>query len=126
MVFSLVRFACVEFIASYYTQKMQKAFVYATPSVVRPVLTKKTVVVRAIESPSNGSRPSISFDDLVDVIKAVDTSDVVELELKGKKFSMTVRKLEAMKVPEPVYVQMSSPQAGMSASILKTRLKHNS
>ena len=49
---------------------------------------------------------AVELEDLVDIIKAVDTSDVVEMELTGKKFSMTVKKQEALQaVAEPTYVQ---------------------
>jgi hypothetical protein len=56
---------------------------------------------------------TIEFEDLLKVIETVDQSDVIEMELKGKKFAMTVRKQEALKAAEPVYVQV--PVAGMSA-----------
>lgn len=62
---------------------------------------------------SNGAQQAIGFDDLLDVIKAVDTSDVIELELKGRKFAMTVRKQEALAKPEPIY--MTAPSAGPGA-----------
>ena len=48
---------------------------------------------------------AVELEDLVDIIKAVDTSDVVEMELTGKKFSMTVKKQEALQPAETTYVQ---------------------
>jgi hypothetical protein len=33
----------------------------------------------------------------------VHDTDIVELELKSKKFSLSVRKKEALEKPEPVY-----------------------
>jgi hypothetical protein len=67
---------------------------------------------------SHASAPekqTIEFEDLLKVIETVNQSDVIELELKGKKFAMTVRKQEALKAVEPVYVQVP---AGMSAFLL--------
>jgi hypothetical protein len=63
------------------------------------------------------AKASIEFEDLLDVIKAVDESDVVEMALKGKKFAMSVKKQEALQAQEPVYVQAAAaPAAGESRS----------
>ena len=36
----------------------------------------------------------------------VNETDIVELELKSKKFSLTVRKKDAIERPEPIYQQV--------------------
>ena len=36
----------------------------------------------------------------------VHSTDIVELELKSKKFSLSVKKKEAVEQPEPVYAQV--------------------
>ena len=51
------------------------------------------------------------------VIETVDQSDVVEMELKGRKFAMTVRKQEALQAQEPIYVT-SAPAAAAGAQPL--------
>lgn len=39
----------------------------------------------------------------VPVARLVSSTDIVEMEWKGKKFNLTVRKSEALKAAEPVY-----------------------
>lgn len=51
------------------------------------------------------AKTAIEFDDLVEVIRAVDSSDLVEMELKGKKFAMSIKKQEALQAQEPIVVQ---------------------
>ena len=36
--------------------------------------------------------------------RMVHSTDIVEFELRSKKFSLAVRKKEALEVPEPVYM----------------------
>ena len=43
----------------------------------------------------------------------VHDTDIVELELKSKKFSLSMKKKEALEKPEPIY-QMVSPQMSMA------------
>lgn len=40
--------------------------------------------------------------------RMVHDTDIIELELKSKKFSLAVRKKEALEVPEPV-IQVRAP-----------------
>lgn len=40
----------------------------------------------------------------------VHDTDIVELEIKSKKFALTVRKKEALQVPEPIIQMVSAPQ----------------
>ena len=69
-------------------------------------------VVRA----ASPAKESIEFEDLVDVIRAVDASDVIEMDLKGKKFAINVKKQEALEPPETVYVPQ--PMAAAPAGTL--------
>ena len=39
----------------------------------------------------------------------VHDTDIVELELKSKKFSLAVRKKEALETPEPTYQVLCVP-----------------
>ncbi|KAK9846390.1 hypothetical protein WJX81_002764 [Elliptochloris bilobata] len=41
------------------------------------------------------------FDELAEIIRMVHDTDIVELELKSKRFSLAVRKKEALESPEP-------------------------
>ena len=40
------------------------------------------------------------------ICRMVHSTDIVELELKSKKFSLSVKKKEALEQPEPVYAQV--------------------
>lgn len=71
---------------------------------------------RAARFAVRATKPTIEFEDLVDVIKAVDSSDLIEMELKGKKFAMTVKKQEALAAQEPIYVQAPAA-AGETADL---------
>jgi hypothetical protein len=75
----------------------------------RPKLARH-VAGRATEAPSAPQTP-VEFEQLVDIIKAVDASDVIEMELKGRKFAMTVKKHEALRAAEPVYIQAPAAMA---------------
>jgi hypothetical protein len=55
---------------------------------------------------ATNEKQTIEFEDLLKVIETVDQSDVIEMELKGKNFAMSVRKQEALRAAEPVYVQV--------------------
>ncbi|CAK0783843.1 hypothetical protein CVIRNUC_007043 [Coccomyxa viridis] len=66
---------------------------------------------------SNGSTNSTSnplaFDELTDILKMVHDTDIVELELRSKRFSLAVRKKEAIEALEPqVVYQQAPPQQG--------------
>lgn len=39
----------------------------------------------------------------------VNETDIVELELKSRKFSLAVRKKDAIEKPEPIYHQVQLP-----------------
>lgn len=88
---------------------MHKPFVSARRAAA--IARAPSTVVRAASVSENGAKQTIEFEDLVDVIKAVDASDVVEMELKGKKFAVTVRKQEALQVAEPIYIQAPAAAA---------------
>lgn len=74
--------------------------------------SNRACVVRASQTDS-APAAKIEFGDLISIIKAVDTSDVVEMDLKGKRFAMCVKKQEALQPPEPVYISAAAaPVAG--------------
>eukprot|EP00891_Asterochloris_glomerata_P000406 jgi/Astpho2/406/Aster-03456 len=47
----------------------------------------------------------MDFEELSEILRMVHSTDIVELELKSKKFSLSVKKKEALEQPEPVYAQ---------------------
>lgn len=78
----------------------------------KPIASSRRVIpsssnVRVVARAASAARPAIEFADLLDVIKAVDSSDVIEMKLKGRKFSVSVKKQEAL---DPVIMQ--APAAG--------------
>eukprot|EP00892_Ulva_mutabilis_P005109 jgi/Ulvmu1/2970/UM015_0010.1 len=77
-------------------------------------LSSRPCVLRATQT-DNAPSTKIEFGDLISIIKAVDTSDVVEMEVKGKRFAMSVKKQEALQVAEPVYITASAAPAPAAA-----------
>ncbi|CAL5222590.1 g4980 [Coccomyxa viridis] len=62
---------------------------------------------------ANGSSNPLAFDELTDLLKMVHDTDIVELELRSKRFSLAVRKKEAIEALEPqVVYQQAPPQQG--------------
>lgn len=53
---------------------------------------------------STSSANPMDFEELSDIIKMVHSTDIVEFELRSKKFSLAVRKKEAVAQPEPMYL----------------------
>lgn len=49
---------------------------------------------------SGGTSNPMDFDELSEIIRMVNSTDVVELELKSKRFSLSMRKKEAIAPPE--------------------------
>jgi hypothetical protein len=94
------------------TMLMPTVFARTRIACRRPALC----VARAAETAAL-TRNSVELEDLVDIIKAVDTSDLVEMELTGKKFSMTVKKHEALKAAEPVYIQAGPAPSAPSTTL---------
>jgi hypothetical protein len=82
----------------------------------RCVPARSAFCVARAASTAGAPAGSVELEDLVDIIKAVDSSDVVEMELTGKRFSMTVKKQEALIAAEPTYVQ-----APVSSATLRAR-----
>lgn len=61
---------------------------------------------------SNGHSPAINAldsEDLATIIKLFQDTDIVELELKSKKFSLALRKKEALETAEPQVVYQQAP-----------------
>lgn len=57
----------------------------------------------------------ICFDELSDVIRMVNESDVISLEMKSKKFNLTLKKAQAMEQPAIQYVQAPMMQQAAPA-----------
>ena len=51
--------------------------------------------------------------------RMVHETDIVEMELKSKKFSLNVRKKEAIEPPEPIYVCPITPAASQLWTVIK-------
>lgn len=63
-------------------------------------------------SGSNGAVTAanpLDFEELTELIRMVHETDIVEMELKSKKFSLAVRKKEAIEPPEPVFAPPQYP-----------------
>lgn len=79
----------------------------------RARVTSRAAPAQDVEkASSNGTAPTnpMEFEELSDIIKMVHSTDIVEFELRSKKFSLAVRKKEALAQAEPVYIQ--APQGG--------------
>lgn len=85
----------------------------------RCCISSRPCVVRASQTDA-APAAKIEFSDLISIIKAVDTSDVVEMEVKGKRFAMCVKKQEALQPPEPVYVAAAA--APVPGAFLRLRV----
>ncbi|GAX77685.1 hypothetical protein CEUSTIGMA_g5128.t1 [Chlamydomonas eustigma] len=65
------------------------------------------------QASSNGTtNADVDFDELSDIIRLVNETDIVELSLKSKRFNLEVRKQEALKAQEPVYQVVNAPPSG--------------
>lgn len=83
------------------------------PSCRSPCLQARPSARNVRRGAAAPAKQTIELEDLMKVIETVDQSDVVEMELKGRKFAMTVRKQEALQAQEPVYIS-AAPAAGAS------------
>ena len=52
----------------------------------------------------------------------VHSTDIVEFELRSKKFSLAVRKKEAVVQPEPMYLPVSKHQSRWKAHVIYSTL----
>lgn len=91
--------------------------------VQRPVVLARTA---GVEVSSNGAPAAAvaktqapanmtEFEELSDIIKMVHDTDIVEFELKSKKFSLSVKKKEALQAQQPVQV-VAAPMPMMQAA----------
>lgn len=64
----------------------------------------------SLSNGASGASNPLAFDELTDIIRMVHDTDIVELELRSKRFSLAVRKKEAIEVPEPTVVYQQAPQ----------------
>mmetsp|Transcript_923 Transcript_923/g.1922 ORF Transcript_923/g.1922 Transcript_923/m.1922 type:complete len:232 (-) Transcript_923:1101-1796(-) len=63
----------------------------------------------------NGSAketPMVDFDELTDLIRMVNETDIVELSVNSKKFKLAVKKKEALEAAEPQIIHMQAPAMG--------------
>ncbi|KIY91778.1 acetyl-coa biotin carboxyl carrier [Monoraphidium neglectum] len=62
-----------------------------------------TEEIAAVAASSNGTGASntLDFEELSDIIRIVNDTDIVELELKSKRFNLSVKKQAALKAAEP-------------------------
>ncbi|GLC33127.1 hypothetical protein PLESTB_000367400 [Pleodorina starrii] len=99
----------------------------AAPRVQRVVVPRaaKTeeveVSTNGASAPSNGHAPAnmLQFEELSDIIRLVHDTDIVEFELKSKRFSLSVRKKEALQAEQaaamPVMVAAPAAPVAMAA-----------
>lgn len=84
------------------------------PAATRSKATCKAASAQDVDQVSaDGSTVSanpMEFEELSDIIKMVHSTDIVEFELRSKRFSLAVRKKEAVVQPEPMY--LPGPQGG--------------
>ncbi|PNH05680.1 hypothetical protein TSOC_008031 [Tetrabaena socialis] len=84
----------------------------------------RTAKVEEVEVATNGVEPVVSnghssssmleFDELADIIRLVHDTDIVEFELKSKRFSLSVRKKEAIQAE-----QAAAYQAEVGGEVVK-------
>ncbi|KAI8469239.1 MAG: acetyl-CoA biotin carboxyl carrier [Monoraphidium minutum] len=83
-----------------------------TSRIQAPVQARPSVAARAgAEDPVN----ALAFEDLSDIIRMVNETDIVELELKSKRFNLSVKKKEALKAATVQMVQ-AAPMQMMAAA----------
>lgn len=58
---------------------------------------------------ATGATNPLDFEELTELIRMVHDTDIVELELKSKKFSLSMKKKEAVERPEPIYQAAPAP-----------------
>lgn len=86
------------------------------PIAVKPASARKVAVQAAAEETvsTNGavtySTNVVDFNELSDIIRMVHDTDIIELELKSKKFTLNLRKKEALQAEQPVIQYVSPPQ----------------
>ena len=79
-----------------------------TPPSPPPLLAQRTarhVVVRSKDNMEPYIGP-LDFDELADIIRKVNDTDIVALDLNSKRFGLSLKKQEALEKPEPIYVQV--------------------
>ncbi|KAG1653670.1 hypothetical protein FOA52_004587 [Chlamydomonas sp. UWO 241] len=81
-----------------------------------PVARRAAPVQRSHVCRSSKEVPSdaVDFEELADIVKLVNATDIVEMEWKGKRFNISLKKAEALKAAEPVYQMMAAAPAAMA------------
>ncbi|GBF88918.1 hypothetical protein Rsub_01417 [Raphidocelis subcapitata] len=83
------------------------------PLQVRRAATQELTTAAA--SNGTGATNMMDFEELSDIIRMVNETDIVELELKSKRFNLSVKKKEALKSEQPV-IMMAAPAAAAAAA----------
>lgn len=88
-------------------------------AVVRAATEEEVVSTNGSSNGKVATSPEpLDFDELSDLIKMVHETDIVELELKHSRFTLAVRKREALQAaeaPQVQYVQMAPAAAPAAA-----------
>lgn len=75
-----------------------------------PTMTRVAKVEADIMADGDSSSANMmSFEELTKIIKMVQDTDIVDIELKGKRFSLAIKKQEALKAAEPVIIHQAMP-----------------
>ncbi|KXZ51015.1 hypothetical protein GPECTOR_14g256 [Gonium pectorale] len=70
------------------------------------------VSTNGVTAPSSGhTATALQFEELSDIIRLVHDTDIVEFELKSKRFSLSVRKKEALQAEQAAAYQLLAPVA---------------
>eukprot|EP00879_Flechtneria_rotunda_P001799 GHRR01001963.1.p1 GENE.GHRR01001963.1~~GHRR01001963.1.p1 ORF type:complete len:224 (+),score=77.98 GHRR01001963.1:132-803(+) len=99
----------------------------ASRPTTQPKPVRSVVVRTATEdvevAASNGAAPSanaptnlLDFEELSDIVRMVNETDIVELELKSKRFSLSLKKQAALQAADPVVQFVQAAAAAPAAT----------
>eukprot|EP00890_Picochlorum_soloecismus_P003301 jgi/Picsp_1/3972/NSC_01484-R1_acetyl- biotin carboxyl carrier protein len=94
------------------SQWQQKINYRSQQVVPRAAAEEEALSVNGLPS---GEGSLVDFDELTDLIRMVNETDIVELSLNSKKFKLAVKKKEALKAMEPQVVHVAAPAAAAPA-----------
>mmetsp|Transcript_33336 Transcript_33336/g.99279 ORF Transcript_33336/g.99279 Transcript_33336/m.99279 type:complete len:219 (-) Transcript_33336:265-921(-) len=80
----------------------------------RPLSTAQPRVV--CRATNNVPSDAVDFEELSEIVKLVNSTDIVDMEWKGKRFNISLKKKEALKAAEPQYQVVSAPAQMMAAA----------
>lgn len=76
----------------------------------RSAVETTQVSTNGVSASATSTGASMSFEDLSDIVRLVQASDIVEFELKSKKFHLSVRKREALAAELAAAQAANAPQ----------------